>query len=127
NHLPRTDRRRRAHFLGVDSHRLTVARSSARMSTALGGAVGVRELTLTLDPLDGSLYLFLGKDRRRLKVLYWERNGFCMWQKRLERDRFPWPKDEGSVRELDEERLTMLLSGIDFWNAHQTLLFTKAG
>jgi transposase len=43
------------------------------------------------DPLSGHLYLFCNKNRRRLKALYWDRNGFQLWVKRLEQDRFPWP------------------------------------
>jgi len=97
------------------------------MRKQINGLAAIIQESLGRDPLDGSLYMFLGKDKKRLKAIYWDRNGFCMWQKRLERDRFPWPKDEGAVRELDEEHLEMLLSGIDFWNAHTTLFFTKAG
>ena len=46
---------------------------------------------MSQDPLSGHLYLFCNGNRRRLKALYWDRNGFCLWVKRLERDRFPWP------------------------------------
>ncbi|WP_083963614.1 IS66 family insertion sequence element accessory protein TnpB [Spirochaeta cellobiosiphila] len=41
------------------------------------------------DPLSQSLFLFCGRNRKLIKVLYWDRNGFCLWQKRLERDKFP--------------------------------------
>ncbi|NJL30120.1 MAG: IS66 family insertion sequence element accessory protein TnpB [Thermoanaerobaculia bacterium] len=43
------------------------------------------------EPLSGNVYLFSNGERRLLKALYWDRNGFCLWHKRLERDRFPWP------------------------------------
>jgi transposase len=78
---------------------------------------------LKLDPFSGSLYLFCNRNRRLLKLLYWERNGFSMWQKRLERDRFPWPKSEEAAREITKSQLRMLLAGIDFWNAHQELSY----
>lgn len=39
----------------------------------------------------GDLFLFYGKSKRVLKILYWDRNGFCLWTKRLERGSFPWP------------------------------------
>jgi transposase len=71
------------------------------------------------NPLDGSLYLFAGMGGRRLKVLYWDRNGFCLWQKRLEADRFPWPREAGEARSITADQLSMLLDGIDFWRAHQ--------
>lgn len=70
------------------------------------------------NPLDGSLYLFCGMAGRRLKVLHWDRNGFCLWMKRLEEDRFPWPEMVGEARNISSEQLTMLLDGIDFWHAH---------
>lgn len=41
------------------------------------------------DPLCGTLFLFCNRERRILKALVWERNGFCLWQKRLEQDKFP--------------------------------------
>jgi transposase len=83
-----------------------------------GLATLVRD-ALGQDPLDGSLYLFCGMGGRRLKVLHWDRNGFCLWMKRLEQDRFPWPEMAGEARNITSEQLTMLLEGIDFWHAHQ--------
>jgi transposase len=71
------------------------------------------------DPLDGSLYIFCGSGRRTLKALYWEKNGFCLWMKRLNEDKFPWPLKESSVRQITSEEMKMILSGIDFFCAHQ--------
>jgi len=76
------------------------------------------------DPLSGDLYLFCSRDRRLMKALYWDRNGFCLWQKRLEKDRFPWPQDREEVLGISRDELDMLLSGIDFFNAHKTLHFS---
>ena len=76
------------------------------------------------DPLSGALFLFCNRWRRILKCLYWDRNGFCLWQKRLERDRFPWPHSEQAARAISSEELKMLLSGIDFWGAHQAIDFS---
>ena len=73
------------------------------------------------DPFAECMYLFCGTGRRRLKALYWDRTGFCLWTKRLERDRFPWPESGEAVREIRKEDLRMLLSGIDFFHAHQRL------
>jgi transposase len=63
--------------------------------------------------------------RNRMKILYWDRNGFCMWFKRLEKDRFPWPRNEKEVKEISLKQLNMLLSGIDFWNAYKDLKYKK--
>ena len=76
---------------------------------------------LKLDPFSGSLYLFCNRNRRLPKLLYWDRNGFSMWQKRLARHRFPWPKNEEAVKEIAVDQFRMVLDGIDFWRAHQKL------
>jgi len=77
------------------------------------------------DPLSGSLYLFCNKQRKNMKVLYWDRNGFCLWQKKLEKHRFPWPDTEEAARELTREELDMLLKGIDFFHAHTKLQYSR--
>ena len=79
------------------------------------------------NPLDGSLYLFAGRCRKRLKILYWDRNGFCLWHKRLEAGSFPWPDHEGQVRSISTEQLAMLLDGIDFWRAHGPREYRNVG
>ena len=76
------------------------------------------------ESLSGDIYVFCNRDRSLIKALYWNRNGFCLWQKRLEKDRFPWPKTESEARKITREELTMLLSGIDFFNAHQSIQYS---
>jgi transposase len=70
---------------------------------------------LNLNPLSGSLFVFCGRTRCLLKVLYWERNGFCLWTKRLEVDKYPWSLNAGEVRQINRRQMSMLLSGIDFF------------
>ena len=89
------------------------------MRKQIDGLAALVRDALQQDPLDGSLYLFCGMNGRRMKILYWDRNGFCLWQKRLEHDRFPWPKGANEVRQIDDDQLAMLLDGVDFWHAHQ--------
>jgi len=76
--------------------------------------------------MSGSLFLFCNRNRRLIKCIYWDKNGFCMWLKRLEKAHYPWPKTEQSAREINVHQLKMLLSGIDFWNAHKTLSYKEA-
>jgi transposase len=64
------------------------------------------------DPLSGSL--FVGRDRDRLKILYWDSDGFALWYKRLEEGTFRLPgKNAGASIELKASELAMLLEGID--------------
>ena len=74
---------------------------------------------------NGSLFIFCNRNRRRLKILYWDRNGFCMWLKRLEMDKFPWPMTEEESREITKDELSLLLNGIDFFKAHKKLTFSS--
>lgn len=77
-------------------------------------AVLVREF-LGHDPLSGHLFLFISRRKDRLKILYWDADGFAMWYKRLEEGTFRMPRvSAGDVSvELKASELAMLLEGID--------------
>ena len=77
-------------------------------------AVLVREF-LVQDPLSGHLFLFISRRRDRLKILYWDADGFAMWYKRLEQGTFrsPHAGAEDAGVELKASELAMLLEGID--------------
>jgi transposase len=80
---------------------------------------------LKLDPFSGALFLFCNRRRHLLKILYWDCTGFCLWLKRLEKNRFPWPMNRSEVQQIDLEKLRLLLSGIDFWQAHEELEYSS--
>ena len=71
--------------------------------------------TWGLDPFSGDLFCFVGKRRDRVKVLVWDRGGFLLLYKRLEKGRFQLPRIDASARTatLDATALAMLLDGID--------------
>lgn len=74
----------------------------------------------------GHLFAFISKRRNRAKILWWDRGGFVLWYKRLERGRFQLPAistDTQSV-ELDGTQLTMLLDGIDIRDVHRGRFWT---
>jgi transposase len=91
----------------------------------INGLAIIVKQAMNQEPLSGSLFLFCNRERRILKALYWQRNGFCQWQKRLERDKFPWPATAESAQEISYVQLKMLLEGIDFWKAHKELSFSS--
>lgn len=68
------------------------------------------------DPFDGHLYVFLSRWRDRAKILTWDRGGFVLWYRRLERGKFALPRllEAGDTIELDAAQLAMLLDGVDF-------------
>jgi len=67
------------------------------------------------DPLSGHLFLFVSRRRDRLKILYWDSDGFALWYKRLEEGTFRMPRASSDAAgvELKASELAMLLEGID--------------
>ena len=95
------------------------------MRKQINGLSILAESEMNINPLSGNLFLFCNRSRQILKCLYWDNNGFCLWQKRLEIDKFPWPENEESVYELTEMELNMLLTGVDFFHKHKKLSFNS--
>lgn len=83
------------------------------MRKSINGLSILVEDQLQGDPFSGHLYVFCNRRKQILKILYWDRNGFCLWQKRLEKDRFPWPTTAEEVLEIGERELNWLLEGLD--------------
>ena len=80
------------------------------------------------DPLSGHLFLFLGRSRDRLKILYWDADGFALWYKRLEEGTFRLPvlKAGQANVELKASELAMLLEGIDLRSVKRLPRFSLA-
>jgi transposase len=91
---------------------------------ASGLTVLVQE-QMELDPLSGSVYVFCNKGRKLLKAVWWDRTGFWVAQKRLERERYRWPANGEAAKELSGEEVRMLLLGIDFFKAHQEVYYQR--
>ena len=68
---------------------------------------------LNKDPFSGHLFVFCNKRGDKIKILYWDRNGFCLWYKRLERGVFRLPKMQAKVFMIMPNELNLLLEGID--------------
>jgi len=92
---------------------------------AVNGLAVIIERQMSGEPFSGSVYLFCNRDRKLVKAIYWDRNGFWLSQKRLEKDKFPWPETSEAVQELNSEQLQMLLAGIDFFKAHKEIYYKK--
>ena len=77
-----------------------------------GLAVIVQEV-LRQNPLSSHLFVFRNKASDKMKVLWWDRNGFAIYYKRLERGRFKFPKHTKTSVTLTQQELELLLDGID--------------
>lgn len=107
-----------------DNYRVFIKPGITDMRKSINTLSVVVKNTMDHDLFSSDLFLFCNRKRDIIKVLYWHRTGFALWQKRLEKSRFPWPKDEAAVLELDMQQLEMLLKGINFFSAHEELTFS---
>ncbi len=90
---------------------------------AINGLAALVELELDAPLKDGALFLFCNKSKDKLKILYWDKTGFALWQKRLEKAKFKWPsKHDSHSMALTEQQLNWLLSGYDVIG-HQALSY----
>ncbi len=98
------------------------------MRNGIDGLRAVVEQVLKRDPNEGHLFVFVGKRRDMLKILFWDRNGYVVYFKRLERGRFQLPAvDEKRTKvEMEPAQLAMLLDGIDL-NAKRLARWPPAG
>ena len=83
------------------------------MRKSFTGLIALTKHALKQDPLSGHLYIYVNRRGDYLKALYWDRSGFCIWSKRLERGRFVSHWRQVRDRELDVTGLKLLLEGIE--------------
>ena len=91
----------------------------------INGLAALVEGELHLNPFSEQLYVFINRSRKKVKILYWERSGFCLWQKSLEEERFKWPDMAQDVSTLTSQQLNWLLDGYDIskMKPHQRLSY----
>jgi len=93
---------------------------------SINGLSVMVEDTLALDPFSEHLFAFINRKRDKVKILYWERAGFVLWYKRLEKGRFHWPRfRDGDIITLTGQELNWLLDGINLQhlNPHPKLAY----
>lgn len=71
------------------------------------------------DPLSGHLFVFRNRRRDRVKILYWDRDGFALWYKRLEKGVFRFPEAKGGHVEVTPAEMAAVLEGIDLSRARR--------
>lgn len=97
------------------------------------GLTAIVQEEMNLNPFSSSLFVFCGRSKKSLKILYWDKSGFALWWKLLDKERFPWPKNinqeenKNEVLRLTESELQWLLDGIDIWKLkrHKQLNYEK--
>ncbi|MBU4287290.1 MAG: IS66 family insertion sequence element accessory protein TnpB [Proteobacteria bacterium] len=81
--------------------RAYLALGNTDMRKAINSLSILVQESMDLDPFSGHLFVFCNRRRNILKILYWDRNGFCLWSKRLEKHFFRWPESSEEVMKID--------------------------
>ena len=94
---------------------------------SINGLVLIVEQEMGLSPFADALFVFCNKSRDKLKLVYWDKTGFCLFYKRLERDKFKWPRrHHEAVLSLSDQQWQWLLSGYDIIG-HEPVIYRHYG
>jgi transposase len=112
-------------ILDLEKIKIFIRPGQTDLRKAINGLSVIVQETMKQDPFSGNVYLFCNREKKLLKAVYWDKTGFWLSQKRLEKDKFPWPQTGEEALQLNGEELAMLLKGIDFFKAHKELHYKK--
>ena len=107
--------------LNLSDVRIFLCVTPIKMYYSFDTLMGLAQTVFDQDPLSGHLFLFFNRDRNRVKILFWDQDGFCIWYKRLEAGTFQFPEAAGEEQgiELDYSQLTNILGGVDLRNGRR--------
>jgi transposase len=99
----------------IEHTRVYLALGATDMRKQIDGLAALVQDVLEQDPFGAALFVFCNRRRDKIKILFWQRNGFWLWYRRLERERFRWPRsqDVGPAIEVSARELRWLLDGLD--------------
>jgi transposase len=99
--------------------RIYLCSQPADMRRAFDGLAAMTQQVIGQNPLSGHLFVFVNRRRDRLKILFWDRDGYALWAKRLERGTFRFPEPKGNSLEVTPSELAAILGGIDLNTARR--------
>ena len=97
-------------FTGAD--KVYIACGYTDLRKGIDGLASMVQQQFRLDPFTNTLFLFCGRRRDRIKGLYWEKDGFILLYKRLERGAYQWPRNENEARSLTPQQYRWLMEGL---------------
>jgi len=104
--------------------RIFVALAPTTMHLSFDRLAALARDVIQQDPLSGHLFVFQNRRGDRVKILCWDRSGFCLWYKRLEQGVFHFPRAATTHLEVDAADLLLLLDGIELAQATRRARFT---
>lgn len=97
-----------------------LAAGATDMRNGFDGLAAIVKTALSEDPFSGHLFVFRGRQGDRVKILWWDGDGLCLFAKRLERGKFVWPRAGNGTVSLSPAQLAMLIEGIDWRRVERT-------
>ena len=111
----------------VSPPRIYLHRQFVDFRKSINGLSVIIESEIDLPVMSGALFIFCNRAKDKLKILYWDKTGFALWYKRLEKDKFKWPnRANEACMELTEQQLNWLLEGYDVVG-HQAVKYQSMG
>ncbi len=113
-------------FLPTHNLKVYIALGTTDMRKSIDGLSILVSEKFNLDLFSGHLFVFCNRNQNMLKILYWDKSGFCLWHKRLEKNKFKWPRSKEEVMAVGTQELSWLINGLNIYqkNAHKTLKYT---
>ena len=111
----------------TSAQRYYLSREPADMRKSFDGLSGLVRQGMGRDPLSGEVFIFLNRRRTMIKILVWDRSGFVVWSKRLERGTFELPRNTqaGASVPLRWEELVMILEGVSLSSVHRRKRYSR--
>ena len=98
-------------FKDARVERVVIATGRTDLRRGIDGLIALIRLNYGMDPMDGTLFLFCGTKRDRIKGLLFEGDGFCLVYKRLNDGVFQWPRNDAEARDISPEQFRRLMDG----------------
>jgi len=98
--------------------RVLVATKPVDFRKGMDGLAALVQEHLKADPFSGVIYVFRAKRADRVKLIYWDGSGVCLFAKRLESGKFRWPRIADGVMRLSPAQLSALIEGLDWARVH---------
>ena len=116
-------------MIDVTDLRIFLCATPTNMNCSFDRLMGRAQEIFDQDPTSGHLFLFMNRNRDRIKLLFWDRDGFCIFYKRLERGTFQMLRTTGDAEgiELEYSQLVKLLGGLDLKTGRRRRRYRRTG
>jgi len=98
--------------------RVLLATAPVDFRRGIHGLASLVQQELRTNPFKGTIFVFRAKRANRIKILFWDGSGMCLFSKLLEDGKFCWPRVENGVMRLSAAQLSALIEGLDFKRVH---------